>query len=100
MFNKQLLYSLLFFVEEHSGPAWYEPRLPGEPQKNQQGEDNQHTALCEAHPAQLFVLIFDYLVSFAVITLLRAASKGLSQAGITQCENELLFSIACMLPLK
>lgn len=82
------MYSRFVFVEEHSGPAGYEPRLPGKPQKNQQNEDNQHTALSEAHPAQLFVLISDYLVCLPVTIFLNATSKRLFKAAETQGENK------------
>lgn len=78
-------HSLFVFVEEHSGPAGYEPGLPGEPHQNQQGEDNQHAALSEAHPAQLLVLVFDHLVRLPIAIILCATSKGLSQAGTTVC---------------
>lgn len=79
-----LAHSLFVFVEEHSGPAGYKPRIPGEPQKNQQNEDGQHTALSEAHPAQLLVLIFDHLVCLPVTIFLCATSKGLSEAEATR----------------
>lgn len=89
--TKQFVHSLFVFVEEHSGPAGYEPRLPGKPQQNQQREDNQHTALSEAHPAQLFVLVFDYLVRLLITIILCATSKGLFQAGTTRWENTFCF---------
>ena len=86
------MYSRFVFVEEHSGPAGYEPRLPGKPQNNQQREDDQHTALSKAHPTQLPVFVFDDLVCLFVSISLCATSKGLFQAGTTKCENRLLNS--------
>lgn len=72
--------SRFLLVKKYGGPAGHEARLPGEPQKNQQREDHEHTALSERHLAQLFVFIFHNLVCFAVAIFVRATPKGLFHA--------------------
>lgn len=77
-------HSRFLLVEEHGGPAGHEAGLPGEPQKNQQGEDSQHARLSEAHPAQLPVLLSDDLKRLLVTFLIFPASKGLLETGRAQ----------------
>ena len=51
-----------FVLVEELGPARHEAGLPGEPEDDEEHEDDQHSALSEAHAAQLLVLVLHHVV--------------------------------------